>query len=433
LNLLSKTTLFFLTIAFFVLFTCGIGFYFLVKSMINREVRTELVTEMHQFMLNPHLLRNADSDSLFAALPYQYRVTKIKNITNQEFQFTDTLLFDAIMQRYQSYRILRYQTDINGQPIRLTMSKSLSISDKLIENVALLIFCLSFIFMFCIVIFNNLFFKKIWGHFFKTIDIIKAYNISDTKEVSLPRSEIAEFDLLNQVFEKMHERIKQDYQNLKEFIENISHEIQTPLAIIKSKIELLTQNEKLDPEQLSLLQAMQTSTIRLSNLNKTLILLSRIDNHQFPSREKVDLQGMIDFHLSNFEDMINAKDIGIRKNYQCPILVLANSDLISILILNLLKNAIYHNHPSGTIDISCDANSLSIKNTGKELEINKEDLFKRFTKSSQKPDSLGLGLAIVKKICDYYHFDINYVYENNHHVITILFESEDKLQELNKH
>lgn len=420
-NLLTKTTLFFLTIAFFILFVGGIGFYFLIKSLVNREVKTELVTEMHQLILNPILAESIDKDSLHVVLPNQYQVITIKEVTKPEFIFRDTLVFDNIMQRYQSYRVLRYETMIEGMPVQITLRKSLNISDKLIENVAFAIFFLSIAFMFCIIVFNNYFFKRIWGNFFKTIEIIQSYNIADTKEVKLPKSEISEFNLLNSVLEKMHERIKQDYQNLKEFIENISHEIQTPLAIINSKIELLTQNERIDKEQLTLLRSMQTSAIRLSNLNKTLILLSKIDNNQFSVKENVDIENIINFHLENFEEMVNTKNIKIHRYYQCPLAVQADSNLINIMILNLLKNAIYHNQPSGELEILCGPNSLIIKNTGKELEISEGDLFKRFTKSSHKPDSLGLGLAIVKRICDYYQFQIKYAYLNKYHIISISF------------
>ena len=421
-NLLTKTTLFFLTIAFFILFIGGIGFYFLFKSMVNREVKMELITEMHQLMLNPKIVNSLNKDSIYFALPNQYQIITLKQVEKPGFVFTDTLLFDNIMQSYQSHRMLRYQTNLGDQPVQLTISKSLNISDKLIENVTIVIFFLSIAFMLCIIVFNNYFFKRIWGNFFKTIETIQAYNISDVQEVKLPESEISEFNLLNRVLEKMHERIKQDYQNLKEFIENISHEIQTPLAIIKSKIELLTQSEKLDTDQLALIQSMQTSAMRLSNLNKTLILLSKIDNNQFPRKEKVDIKEIIDFHLDNFEEIIESKDIGITKDYQCQTTIQADSDLINVMLLNLLKNAIYHNQPSGKLEIICGSNNLVIRNTGKELEISQDDLFKRFTKSSFKPDSLGLGLAIVKKICDYYHFHIEYMYQNNYHTITILFQ-----------
>jgi signal transduction histidine kinase len=219
----------------------------------------------------------------------------------------------------------------------------------------------------------------------------------------------------------MNERIRQDYQNLKEFIENISHEIQNPLAIIKSRIDLLQQSETLSKSQANLIQSIQNSSIRLSNLNKSLILLSKIDNNQFSDKEEVDIVENINYHLGNFEDIIKAKKITLQINFGNQIKVMADPNLISIMLLNLLKNSIYHNLPSGNIEIITGLNMLTIRNTGKEPDVNPEDLFKRFTKLSNKPESLGLGLAIVKKICDYYNFTVHYTFSNNNHIISIIF------------
>jgi len=422
LKLLTKTTLFFLTIALFVLFVGGIVFYFSFRYMINREVKRELFTEMHQVILHPPQSNIIGIDSLVYDLPVHYQIIPINEIQKPTFVFSDTLLFDNIIGRYQNYRTIRYETILGGKPVRISISKSLLVSDELVEYVAFVTLALSLILLLFIIGSNNYFFSRIWGNFFKTIDIIKDYSISDTDKITFTESGITEFNQLNQVFEKMHGRIKQDYQNLKEFIENISHEIQNPLAIIKTRVDLLQQNENIDKSQAELIQSIQGSAIRLSNLNKSLILLSKIDNNQFPEREEVDIVENINFHLENFEDIIQSKNISLDKNYINPLVVWADPNLISIMLLNLLKNSIYHNLPSGTIEVMTESKSLTIKNTGKKLNINPEDLFKRFTKSSNKPDSLGLGLAIVKKICDYYNFSIQYICQANFHIITIIFK-----------
>jgi signal transduction histidine kinase len=421
LKLLTKTTLFFLTISFFILFLGGILFYFLFRSIVYKEINQELTADMHQLILHSPKNDRFGADSILFDLPIHYKIVPIKTISNPKFIFHDTLFFDNIMKHYQSYRMLTYQTDLNGNAVQISISKSLLISDELIEKVALATLLLSLLLLLGIYIFNNYFFSRIWGNFFKTVNVIKDYNISNKSEIELPESEIQEFDLLNQGLQKMHSRIKQDFQNLKEFIENISHEIQTPLAIIKSKVDLLQQSEKLDQSQFELIQSIQSSAIRLSNLNKSLILLSRIDNNQFPERIKVGINEIIETHLYNFEDIINSKNISLQKDFQNSLYILADADLISIMILNLLKNSIYHNLPSGTVKITVNSNSLSIKNSGKELDIMEEDIFKRFTKSSNKKDSLGLGLAIVKKICDFYHYQVFYSYHDYMHCITITF------------
>jgi signal transduction histidine kinase len=421
LKLLTKTTLFFLTIALFVLFVGGIVFYFSFRYMVNREVRRELIIEMHQVIQHPPQNAFIGVDSVVFDLPVRYQIVPIREIKKAGFEFSDTLFFDNVMNIYQPFRIINYETSIYGKPVRISISKSLLISDELIEYVAFVTLFLSVVLLLCIIAFNNFFFSSIWGNFFKTIDVIKDYNISDTKEIVLPESEIREFKLLNDGFEKMHQRIKQDYKNLKEFIENISHEIQTPLAIMKSKIDLLQQDESLTQSQIDRIQSINGSANRLSNLNKSMILLSKIDNNQFPVKEDVDIAEIVNFHLDNFEDIIQSKQISLKKVFTASLFVKADPNLISIMLLNLLKNSVYHNYPGGIVEVVVESESLIVRNSGNKLDIHEEDIFKRFVKSSSRPDSLGLGLAIVKKICDYYQFQIQYSYKDNIHILTIKF------------
>ncbi len=370
----------------------GIIFYLAFKYMVNREVKRELVTEMHQVLLHPPRSTLIGTDSVVYDLPVHYKIVPISGIQKNTFVFSDTLLYDNIMNHYQPFRVITYETRLNGSPVKISISKSLLISDELVAYVAFVTLGLSVILLLCILVFNNFFFSRIWGSFFHTLDVIRDYDLSDKKEIILPESEITEFNLLNQGFEKMHQRIRKDYRNLKEFIENISHEIQTPLAVIKSKVDLLLQDEKRTCDEIEQIQSIQNNAIRLSNLNKSLILLSKIDNNQFPQKEEVRIQEIISFHLDNFEEIILSKNISLTKSFHDNPVVQADPSLINILLLNLLKNAVYHNLPSGSIEIETGKNFLCVKNTGKELEINPEDLFKRFTKSSSKPESLGLGL-----------------------------------------
>ncbi len=420
-KLLTKTTLFFLTIALFVLFAGGIIFYFSFRYMMHREVRNELFAEMNELIIHPPQSTIKRSDTVTYDLPVRYRIVPINKIQKPVYIFTDTLLYDNTQSSYQLFRMISYETLIGGKPVSISISKSLLPAEKLVEYVAFVTLALSLILLLIIIVTNNFFFTRIWGSFFSTIDVIKDYDITETSSIKFKESEITEFNQLNRVFEKMNERIKKDYQNLKEFIENVSHEIQNPLAIIKSRVDLLQQSENLDKTQTELIQSIQNSTSRMSNLNRSLILLSKIDNNQFQIREEVGILEIISLHLSNFEDIIQSKNISLQTDFRNQILIKADPSLISILLLNLLKNSIFHNVPSGTIEIICNSKTLVIRNTGKKLDLNPEDLFNRFTKSSNKPDSLGLGLSIVKKICDYYNFTVQYSAQENYHTVSITF------------
>jgi len=418
-RLLTKTTLFFITISLFVIFTGGILFYFSFRYIMNRQVQRELVSEMHQIIMHPREENIYITDSSQYYLPVHYSIKPIRSVTNPGVVFKDTMLIETLSGEYQPYCELSIETKMNGNPVRISISKSLIFSDELIKYILLVTLFLSLVLLIGIIFLNKYFVNRLWGNFLTTVDVIKDYRISESDHIELPESEVIEFQLLNEGFEKMHKRIRHDYLNLKEFIENISHEIQNPLAIIKSKIDLLQQDNRLEKSQTELVQSIQGSAIRLSNLNKSLILLSKIDNNQFPVREKVDIAKSLDQHIENYEDILLTKNITLAREYNNALIVQGDPGLISIMLLNILKNSIIHNLQSGTIDIKIQDSTLTIKNTGKKLEINQDDIFKRFIKSSSRPDSLGLGLAIVKKICDYYHFGIEYSCSDIYHIVTI--------------
>jgi signal transduction histidine kinase len=421
LKLLTKTTLFFITIALFTLFLGGIGFYVSFKYMVNRQTKRELINEMHQFLLHPPADRRIGRDTVHYNLLGNLQITPIDKVREPAFVFSDTLLYDNIMKYFQAYRIIHLETRMNGRPVRISISKSMMISNQLVAYVAIVTTVLSLFLLVCILVFNNFFLSKIWGNFFATLNMMKDYKITHKKEIVFAESDIAEFNLLNDVFRKMHGRIRKDFENLKEFIENISHEIQTPLAIIRSKVDLLMQDEKLGKKQVNLVQSIQNNIGRLSNLNKSLILLSRIDNNQFPEKETVDVAENINFHLENMAELIDTRNITLQRDFHNPLTVRADPSLINIMILNLLKNAIFHNLHNGNVSVAIIEKTLEIRNTGKKLEIDAEDLFVRFAKSSEKSDSLGLGLSIVKKICDYYQFTLQYRNIGEYHIITIGF------------
>jgi signal transduction histidine kinase len=418
-NLLTKTSLYFMTIALFILFFGGIGFYFLLKALVYKEVNRDLTIEMHKLVYKIRHEKTLKNNNSSLVLPEGYLLQPIDNIKIPTFTYKDTILLDNFENKYQSYRVLTYQTELDGNPYQISIFKSLSITDELIERVTIAIFFLTLLFLLGTYIINRFSLSQIWKDFFVTTNFIKSYNIAENKIITLPESEISEFTILNKVVEKMTERIRQDYLNLKEFSENVSHEIQTPLAIIKTKVDLLMQGENLDEIQLNQIASIQNSINRLSNLNKSLILLTKIDNNQFISTANVELNQVLDALLENFKDFIEVKNLSVNKNYLESITLKADFNLINILFLNLLKNAINYNINNGILDISLDKKSVTIGNSGKEPTVDTLELFNRFSKSSRHSDSLGLGLAIVKKICEIYQFQISYDYQNNYHKIII--------------
>jgi len=220
----------------------------------------------------------------------------------------------------------------------------------------------------------------------------------------------------------MSNSVLKDYEALKSFTENASHEIQTPLAVINSKIELLMQSENFSEPQMRHIQHIQEEVSRLSKLNQSLLLLTKIDNQQFKDHERVDIANIITRQLDNYEELMAAKEITLTKNIAGESFVMMNKTMAEILVSNLIINAIKHNIKNGTIEISADENQFTVKNTGATLSTNPGELFERFKKDKVNSESLGLGLSIVKKIADQYHFKTGYHYTNGLHTVSVFFK-----------
>ena len=181
------------------------------------------------------------------------------------------------------------------------------------------------------------------------------------------------------------------------------------------------QAENFSETQMHYIQNIQEEISRLSKLNQSLLLLTKIDNQQFKDTEKVDIANIITKHLNNYEELITAKEIALTKNISEGNFVVMNKVMAEILVSNLITNAIKHNVERGSITIELNKDQLTVSNSGPVLATNPKELFERFKKDKVNSESLGLGLSIVKKICEQYHFKVDYNYTNGLHTVSLSF------------
>ena len=210
---------------------------------------------------------------------------------------------------------------------------------------------------------------------------------------------------------------------MKEFTANLTHEIQTPLAIIRSKTDLLLQDSDCTEQQMIVATEINSETVRLSKLVKALNLLTKLDHNQFSERQSIDIEQIIKSKLEIFEDFIESKKLSIDLLIKEKTVTEMSPELADILFVNLIKNAIRHNIERGKIEIVLDGHKFSIINTGPDIDFEPEILFDRFMKLSQTSESLGIGLSIAKKICDYYSFGISYIHKKGLHELIINFNN----------
>ncbi|MCF6342689.1 MAG: HAMP domain-containing histidine kinase [Bacteroidales bacterium] len=418
-KLLNKTSLIIITVALFIFFLGGITFYKIIQSMIIKKVDRELLVQRQN--IESELKHFQQLEDAFLITENKILIERMESGSHIDEVFKDTILFDQKEKLYSPYRMMRFHTILGGKNFKISVFRSMLEAENLIEQIVVAMTLMLVTFILAMFFLNRYFFRQIWDDFFYSVNKVKNYNLRDDPNLNLPKSEVEEFEMLNQVFDKLTERIHNDYLSLKEFTENASHEIQTPLSIMRAKIELLLQYPGYSGEQVALISSLNEAVNRLSNINKVLILLTRIENNQFPELSTVRLKERIEYHLENFQEIIAAKNINLKLNLAVKTEINVNTALADILIINLIKNAIRHNFDAGKLSIRLTKNTLEISNTGPKHDIPAEQLFNRFVRTKNAPESLGLGLSLVKKICELYNFNIRYQFEGNIHKVVVEF------------
>jgi signal transduction histidine kinase len=219
---------------------------------------------------------------------------------------------------------------------------------------------------------------------------------------------------MNQTIQRTTNQAQQEYSLLKEFTENASHEMQTPLAIIRSKLDLLIQDENLSEDQSKTMQSAYSAIERLSRLNQSLLLLAKIENNQYAETSSINLKDKITEKLVAFHELWQNQEISVTTSLEDSKLNL-NPELADILLNNLFSNATRHNFSNGFIKVDLKEKELTISNSSTEKELNSKQMFLRFFSQDKKSRYNGLGLSIIKQICDVSGLSIRYLFAGNEH------------------
>lgn len=318
------------------------------------------------------------------------------------------------------FRGLITNIEINNKNFTLTIETNVEETEETVAYIAVVTLFFFLILVIGFWILNKRFSKKLWSPFQDTLQKLKSFELSKHTEIQFTETDIIEFQELNTALDKLLQHSITKYKSQKEFTENASHELQTPLAIIKSKLDLLLQKETLTDRQYQIIEEINRALTRITRINKNLLLLAKIENQQFNDNENVHISQLTQQCLEQLTEYSDNKNISIQTDITDNVTIEGNKTLIEILINNLLLNAIRHNEQSGQIIVSLNKSRLNISNTGKTALIN-EKLFERFAVSSSETTNSGLGLAIIKQICNRHNWTINYQFTDNSHLFSICF------------
>jgi signal transduction histidine kinase len=400
-----------------VLLIGSVIYYFTINYIATNQLDRDLTEEIDEV--------NAYVD-LHKQLPSQVDFDEDITVftkTNQKVlprRFFDTIYNNVKEKEIEKGRAVSGLIMLNGEYFKVTISESRESTEYLITIIAIITLLLSVGLLIVLVITNKYILNGLWKPFYKTLNGMKIFNVSDEGSFVMPDSKVDEFNELNRAVQLMSSRVKNDFQNLKHFTENASHEMLTPLAVITSKLDTLIQDETIKPEQYDQINDIYAATSKLSRLNQSLLLLVKIENNLIEGAEWIDLDSLIAEKVRHFQDILVEREISATENLT-PKKILVSKYLVDILLNNLFSNAIRHNHTRGELIITLTQETLTFQNNGLDKPLDERTIFERFQKNS-KSEGTGLGLSIVKNIAHIYGWSIHYDYKNSFHTFQIRFQ-----------
>jgi len=416
-KLIYKTTRYYLIYALFIFGLGTVLFYYVIKIILINSIDEAIHQEKLQLIEN--LNYENVIDELRPSENIEIRHSDLTHIVPDKYSII--LVYDSAQKATVDYRQLKAVYEFEGKFYEIQIRQSMEEAEALLYGILPAEIALFLLFMVGVLVMNNFVNRNVWKPFYDLLEKIKEYDFEKTKVIQNVDSDIAEFKELGVSIEKMTTKIYKDFLSQKEFNENSSHELQTPLAIIRNKLELLVQSPNLGENDLEIIQSVFNAVKRLTLLNRGLILISKIDNQQYSGTESVNISSVLKTSIENFYYQIEENELHLTTLIENQVILSANFILIETLISNILSNAIRHNSKGGVLEITLNSDYLLIKNTGKPLLFKSEDMFERFKKSSDKEQSIGLGLSIVKKIGILMNFDVKYSNEGDFHSMKIIF------------
>jgi signal transduction histidine kinase len=398
--------------------TGAVLLYFTIRGIVYKQINNSLITEME--IIQDQIEQTDTIPDFAVSFGHQIEVRLLNNPLHEFKVISDTIVSDTFSGEKLPFRYLYYEGSTDrGKGYTIRILQTLNEKKELMEDISLYLFFLFLSLFFISILLNYLISRKLWNPFYVTVDKSEKFDIQLEKPIELPETNIKEFQQLNTVINKMTRKMRNDYLNLKEYNENAAHEIQTPLAIIQSKLEILMQRKELKRESINLIKSINEATARLFKLNQGLLLISKIENFYYTEEKEVSLKQIIGNSIMQYKEIMQLKKITVEVQADDPGIVKMNQTLAEVLISNLISNAVRYNIDGGFIKCYINSGYLTISNSGAPLKTDPEMLFRRFHKTSENPQSVGLGLSIVKKIADTYKMKITYTSTGTTHELRL--------------
>lgn len=388
------------------------AFYFVVKQLYYADVDEALLLRREEVVRQLPLVASPADLVLWMQLDRDLEIRPLARGERAPEQITGEVRYDSLARELEPYRTLTTTVRYQGRPYRLLLRASLVEDEDLLAGIGLAQAGLLVVLLGGLVLVQQRVARRLWGPFYETLAQLRRFRLDQRTPVALAATSTYEFGELNEALTELLTQHRRIFRSQKEFTENAAHEMQTPLAVQHTKLELLAQSPGLTEEQAHHLDVLVAVTQRLARLNRSLLLLARLDNQQFAAGEPVALREVVASVAAQLQEQAEAADLTVTLHLPDPGLVQANQTLMEILVSNLLSNAIRHNVPGGQLVVRLSDEELVVENTGRPAALPAGEEFARFRKDALSAGTgVGLGLAIARQVSETCGLALRYHFE----------------------
>ena len=395
----------------------AVFFYIAVIDEVNVEVDDSLEDYSETIIIRALAGEELPSKNNGSNNQYYLRkVSKEYADEREDICYKDSMVYIVEKEETEPARILTTLfKDDEGQYYELTVSTPTIEKDDLKDAMLGWIIFLYIVLLLTILIVCIWIFHRSMKPLYNLLRWLDAYRIGRPNRPLKNETQITEFRKLNEAAIRNAERSEHIFEQQKQFIGNASHEMQTPLAICRNRLEMLMEDDSLSEAQLEELIKTHQTLEHITKLNKSLLLLSKIDNGQFSDTRTVEFNSMLKRYIEDYKEVYGYREIELTLDEQGIFRAEMNESLAVALITNLLKNAFVHNVDGGHIRIEITGHSMTFRNSGAGRPLDATHIFERFYQGSKKEGSTGLGLAIADSICKLQHLTLRYYFEKDEH------------------
>ena len=416
-KLFNRVLIHLLSGIFIILLGWAVFFYLGIMSEVNDEVDDSL--EDYSELIIIRSLAGKELPAHDSGSNNQYFLREVDESyvrSHQAISYRDSMIYIKEKNETEPARILTTLfKDKENRHYELSVFTPTIEKRDLQEAIFHLLIALFATLLIAILVINIWVFRRSMKPFYQLLNWLDKYRLGQENEPLDISTYTTEFRKLNETVKRYASHSEEIYRQQKLFIGNASHEIQTPLAVCQNRIEMLMEDESLSEEQLSELAKTYQTLEYVSKLNKSLLLLSKIDNSQFVDSANVCINELVHRYMDDYQEVYDYKEIQITLNEKENFHLQINETLASMLITNLLKNAYVHNNEHGTIQIEIGKDYITFSNSGDLQPLDEKRVFERFYQGKKKEGTTGLGLAIVAAICRQCSLAVSYRFVNNKH------------------